>query len=337
MSLSFKDLVELDEWKNIQTRFSQVLRIKLSTVDLKGNFIVGPASFNQFCDDIIRENLSAALQCENCERELFLNSVSDWRQGYKCVFGLYSFLIPVVVEKEPVAYIAAGPVILGKYKLTDEISSALVKAGISLVDFQNALTQVRTVSFSRMQTILDLLYDIGSYVCGLGLKTVEETNLFKSRVKVLDHVYDFYLDKMLETLLDVSCRAVKADRGSVMLLDEKKEALYIKNFRGLDKDIAAKTRVLVGQGLAGMVAKEGKALSLDDTVKDARVLSRMKNPSLKQAFLIPIKIKSKLIGVLNLATTKINETNQIQSSQDMVNNLTDLVAVTLSELNQTFG
>jgi GAF domain-containing protein len=62
------------------------------------------------------------------------------------------------------------------------------------------------------------------------------------------------LPTRLENVVDLAIRLLGADRGSIMLLDTRKEELEMVTFRGLRSE-AANARTRLGEGIAGWVAE----------------------------------------------------------------------------------
>ena len=67
---------------------------------------------------------------------------------------------------------------------------------------------------------------------------------------VLDQIPSHILDLMLGVILDV----MRAERGSIMLLDGKTQELTIRSAQGLKNEIIKKARVRLGSGVSGKVA-----------------------------------------------------------------------------------
>ena len=92
---------------------------------------------------------------------------------------------------------------------------------------------------------------------------------------------------------------------SIMLRDKLTADLTIKGAKGLDDDIIRKTRVRVGDQIAGWVASEGKPLLIEDIETDlhfSRISISQYNT--KSLLSVPIKINNRVIGVVNLNNKK---------------------------------
>jgi len=110
------------------------------------------------------------------------------------------------------------------------------------------------------------------------------------------------LDELLNQVVHMARRETKADRVSLMLLDEASGELTIEAAVGLHRGVVATTREKVGDGIAGWVAKRGEPSLLNDRVPlDPKIREAMKSDAMSSALCVPLKVKDRVIGVLNLA------------------------------------
>jgi CRP-like cAMP-binding protein len=79
------------------------------------------------------------------------------------------------------------------------------------------------------------------------------------------------LDNLLEVILNTAAQTVGANRGTLYLLDEQKKELWSKVQKGSS---IVEIRLPVGVGIAGAVAKSGKAVTITDAYADPRFNSR---------------------------------------------------------------
>jgi signal transduction histidine kinase len=96
--------------------------------------------------------------------------------------------------------------------------------------------------------------------------------------------------------------------GSIMLLDDETKELYIKKSKGFNGEIQRKTRVKLGEGIAGWVALTGEPLLIKDISKDKRFKKYKskgkKRYSTNSLLSVPMKIDNKVIGVVNVNNKK---------------------------------
>jgi signal transduction histidine kinase/putative methionine-R-sulfoxide reductase with GAF domain len=116
------------------------------------------------------------------------------------------------------------------------------------------------------------------------------------------------LDQVLELILVKICEAVDADRATLYLLDDARGELVSRIAHGSD---VRSIRLAVGEGIAGHVAKTGRAITVRDAYKDPRfspqwdVLSGYRTRSILAA---PLKNHlGKTIGVVQVLNKKNGE------------------------------
>lgn len=109
-------------------------------------------------------------------------------------------------------------------------------------------------------------------------------------------------DELHKTILEIAADLLNATQGSIMLMDKTGENLRIVFTMGMSQHLAQCMMVKVGRGIAGKVAKTGIPLLVNDIEKDSRIGIRNR-PRFKSKSLIclPLKLKEKIIGVLNLS------------------------------------
>jgi hypothetical protein len=249
-----------------------------------------------------------------------------------CPVGLYSFPIPLRAGRESLAYLIVGPVIIGKYREMEQYIKIAEELGIDPENFLDALREIKIFSFSGIKSVIELLYDIGLYVCELGYQNIKLQDLVPRAPNILARVHKFYVEKLLSALLEVSYSYTEAERGSVMLLDEEKGELYIKIAKGLSEEIVGQAKLKIGEGLAGIVAQNKKPLFINENIEDKEIRKRLNKPQLKYSMLIPIKVKNKLLGVLNISTSKVGADKFTSQSAQTIDKLIQLVETTLLDI-----
>jgi len=111
----------------------------------------------------------------------------------------------------------------------------------------------------------------------------------------------FNLQKLLKQILDASLNLLKADTGSLMLIEENSKTLKIKAARGLPEDVIERVQVKLGEHISGWVAKEGKPLLLVGGLKnDSRFNDLDEKKEIKSSICVPLNVEGRTIGVLNV-------------------------------------
>jgi diguanylate cyclase (GGDEF)-like protein len=122
-------------------------------------------------------------------------------------------------------------------------------------------------------------------------------------------------EELYRTVVDMATDLLRADSGSLMLLEEDGEVLQVKAAKGMHPALARSMRVRVGAGIAGRVAGSGLPLLVADIEKDSRTAILNRPRFRTKSFLsVPLKLRERIIGVLNLAD---KENNGIFSQSDL--------------------
>lgn len=110
------------------------------------------------------------------------------------------------------------------------------------------------------------------------------------------------LHDLLRQIVVLAATVTEAQVGSIMLLDERREHMRIEASIGLDEEIVKRTRLAVGESIAGHVAETGEPLMIEDVEQDAR-FRRINQERYGAASLlsVPLRIKNVVLGVINMA------------------------------------
>ena len=109
------------------------------------------------------------------------------------------------------------------------------------------------------------------------------------------------IDRLAKAVVNSAVKLLNTSRGSLMLLDKKYNRLHIIAARGLSDEVIRTTSVPLGHGVAGRVAEEGFPLFSQDIEKDTRFEAERDRGYTSKSFVsVPIKVKHKVIGVLNV-------------------------------------
>jgi len=106
-------------------------------------------------------------------------------------------------------------------------------------------------------------------------------------------------ESLMRWLLSLATRSVGASRGSLMLFDERTEELYIAFAYGLSDATMHRTRLRLGEGIAGQVAQSREPRLLVGVSKQGPWRDR---PEISSGVVIPLVWEERLLGVLNIST-----------------------------------
>jgi len=131
-------------------------------------------------------------------------------------------------------------------------------------------------------------------------RKVDRFAIVSDITKTITHILNH--ETLLQTILDKSAELLKAEQGSLMLLDHETEALLLKAKRGISNSLTEKLRIQKGEGIAGKVAELGEPFLVEDVENDPRIKQKNRLRYKTGSFVsVPITIEDRVIGVLNLS------------------------------------
>ncbi|MDD4183088.1 MAG: GAF and ANTAR domain-containing protein [Candidatus Omnitrophica bacterium] len=116
---------------------------------------------------------------------------------------------------------------------------------------------------------------------------------------------DLYLEDILKLIVTLSANVMHAKICSLWLVDEKEQALRIRATQAMSEEYLKERKLMVGEGIVGLVAKEKKPIVIRDVLKDSRYKEKTlaKKEKLTSMLSVPMMVKNRVIGVVNCYTT----------------------------------
>ena len=115
------------------------------------------------------------------------------------------------------------------------------------------------------------------------------------------------VDEVMREILETLKQVVEYDAGGIFLVDPAEGNIKSLYTVGYDPVRDAQMQVKIGQGLIGHVASSGEPVIVHDVEKDSRYVDA--NPTTRSEIVVPIKLDSRLIGVLNLESNQVGAYN----------------------------
>lgn len=157
--------------------------------------------------------------------------------------------------------------------LHPDIIRTRVRESLVFLDFQSEAT--------RLKTLLPL-YEMGEQF----LRSTTEQEV---------------LDGLLEAVRDL----VDSNNVSVMLYNEEEECLRIEASLGFDPKLVPSIRVAPGDKISGWVYQNRRPVILNKNTQDSSFFAPLlKRPDIESAVSVPMMIRGKILGVLNLNKTR---------------------------------
>ena len=115
-----------------------------------------------------------------------------------------------------------------------------------------------------------------------------------------------YVDELLRLIVHVTAEVMNSKISSLMLIDEDKGELVVRATQSISEAYNKKPNLKVGEGIAGIAAKENKTIVVPVLQKEPRYLNLeiARKEGLISLASVPLAVKGKVIGVLNCYTSK---------------------------------
>ncbi len=138
---------------------------------------------------------------------------------------------------------------------------------------------------------------------------MEKTDIYKKKFSILQDlssaiVISDNINTIANLLLDFALNYTSAEKGSLLLVTEREE-LSILASRGMDAWIDTSSRIKIGSGIAGLIAKNRTPVLIEDIEKENKFVHFRRNRYKTNSFIsCPLVINNKLLGLLNINDKK---------------------------------
>jgi HD-GYP domain-containing protein (c-di-GMP phosphodiesterase class II) len=114
---------------------------------------------------------------------------------------------------------------------------------------------------------------------------------------------DFY-----QTVVESACELINSPRGSMMIHDAQTDELKIAASKNISKEVIETTRIKPGLGIAGRAFQTGETIFVTDPAQNTQYKDFIGKEEQMDPFIaIPLKLKDKPFGVLNLHLSREKE------------------------------
>ena len=154
------------------------------------------------------------------------------------------------------------------------------------------------------------------------LKSFRMQQVTLRKIKVFDFITDIHqkvasasnIEELFDLIMNKAVELVRAEQGSLMLVEGKDQILSVKASKGIDKSILESVTHRVGEGISGRVAKAGEAMVVNDIEHQALKRKNRSRYKTKSFLSLPLKVDARTIGVINISD-KIS--GEIFSEEDL--------------------
>jgi HD-GYP domain-containing protein (c-di-GMP phosphodiesterase class II) len=165
------------------------------------------------------------------------------------------------------------------------------------------------------------------------LKQIEEKVERLALLAQLGQILNSTLDhkEIRRRAMEAATQLMKAEAGSLLLVDEGKRQLYFEVALGDREEDIKRIPLNFGEGIAGWVAQNGKPLIVNSPKKDPRFFKGVDERTefkTRNIICVPVRVKEKIIGVLE-AINKQERGGFNKGDLSLFLSLADQVAIAL--------
>jgi len=165
------------------------------------------------------------------------------------------------------------------------------------------------------------------------LKRIEERVDRLALLSQLSQILNSTLERreVRKRAIEAATQLMKAETGSLLLIDEKKKELYFEVALGDKEDMIKTITLALGEGIAGWVAQKGKPLIVNHPDEDSRFYRGVDGKTeftTRNIICVPVRVKKKVVGVLE-AVNRRNGADFDEEDLALFTSLADQVAIAL--------
>jgi diguanylate cyclase (GGDEF)-like protein len=313
-------------WLRLQKSLAERNGIALSTLSRDGAVIGRIENDNSICQALRVSPNHAPLCAADCSGAYSSAVETRARADFVCHAGLHCFAIPVsVAEKQLVilggrAFTATSEYsdLLNRYGDVDGVTSGECLRNIKFVnsrDLREAAEMVESTASSHFHEASKTgpqpaeISQASPELMDAHLEIIRLTDQLESRKRSIAQFYDFLRgvasmidsQKVYHSVLARFSEILKADRSSLMILNEESNELALEAALGAYSEQMGPIRVKLGEGIAGVVLASGAALVVRDVETDDRVPRQRPGRYRSKSFIsYPITLGARKVGVINL-------------------------------------
>jgi signal transduction protein with GAF and PtsI domain len=115
-----------------------------------------------------------------------------------------------------------------------------------------------------------------------------------------------YLKEILQLIVTITTQVMDLKLSSILLLDEKKKELTISATLSSNQEYIEKPNLKIDDSISGMVVREKRPITVLDVTKEKnyRYPEIAKKEGVVSMLSVPMMVKDKVIGVINVYTEK---------------------------------
>jgi signal transduction protein with GAF and PtsI domain len=125
---------------------------------------------------------------------------------------------------------------------------------------------------------------------------------------------DRYIEDVLKLIVTVTAKVMDSKVCSLWLIDEKENCLKVRATQTMNKEYLKERSLKLDEGVVGFVAQRDKPAIILDVLKEPRYKEKelAKKMKLVSMLSVPMRVKDKVVGVINCYTSYSHEFNKTE-------------------------
>ncbi|MEW6095321.1 MAG: diguanylate cyclase [bacterium] len=243
---------------------------------------------------------------------------------FPCHAGFLGFTCPIMSDDTLIGIIGGCQVVNSAIG-HDHYAQVIKNFNLDAKTFSASLSKTQSTTVEALELDVELVSMLSQLSIESKIKH-QELSHKEGEVESIAEFYKLFEEsrsliltlepkKLYPLIVNLTARAMNAEIASLMVIDEETQDINIKAAIGLDEEHIAKTKLKVGKGIVGYVAKTGEPLLVSDITTDTRFHVKKSSSKYYTKSLItaPLKIGDEVIGVINVNNMKtrrpFNETD----------------------------
>lgn len=302
---SDKEVLDPGTFFRIQEMFGKAAPMAVSTFDNLSLQICPSSNINPLCAEFLKMRGTHPDVAKKCIDEHFPHLKQALETGkkvrYRCWLGFENTAIPLMVNGKSVGVLAAGQVKTRPPNPGD--FEVLTMHGLDPETYYRKARELEEVPLEKYEQWIELLSTVANAVAADRSRQIEDAR----RARRLQFISDLSrhigedVGQLLSFIVNAMPQACELEKCTLLLLDEKREALVAKASNAYTPD-ELKNFSIPMKGGKGKLQVEPEPFVSSDAPRDPRLMKEhVKKSGIKSLLTIPLKVREKVMGVIHFA------------------------------------
>ncbi|MBN2368527.1 diguanylate cyclase [Candidatus Woesearchaeota archaeon] len=305
MPKELKELIDIESWKKIQDKFSEVIGQPVYTIDKEGCIVHKSGDFPFYCQIVHSKDTKS--RCHKIRQEMFekLKDNEDHLLIYYCNFGLLNIMVPIKVGGEQAGAVVCSSIVkkTRNVPLCRRVGQELKVEAIELLD---AIKEMKIRETNEVDKFATLLLTLSKSIPEImhekkaSEKKLSELEIIYKITNLLNSTFD--LEKIFKSVITFVYDSRIGDASDVLIFENDGNKRYLLNKVDIPRHYLNFEDKIVEEVM------RREELELVPLIKsDERFESDSELNIYTSMASIPLKINEKVIGTLNVYSNSIDK------------------------------